>query len=141
MEDRFKLRAWDAENKIMISHEELNEAGGFLYNGQLLCDKPEDRCTPYKGFILMQCTGLKDKNGKLIWEGDLVKYENGFTSSVSWGDFYNGKDEKMRGWITYDCPLSDYYTSFQLIGNIYENSEFKNLPVFIGNDEIITDND
>ena len=75
---------------------------------------------------LMQSTGLKDKNGKEIFEGDIVDYK-GKKAVVKWHGSYasfiyrfvDELQERVSEWH----PLFLAYYHFEIIGNIYENKE------------------
>lgn len=75
---------------------------------------------------LMQSTGLKDKNGKEIFEGDIVDYK-GREAVVKWHGSYasfiyrfvDGLQERVSEWD----PLFLACYHFEVIGNIYENQE------------------
>ena len=75
---------------------------------------------------LMQSTGLKDKNGKEIFEGDIVDYK-GREAVVKWHGSYasfiyrfvDGLQERVSKWD----PLFLACYNFEVIGNIYENPE------------------
>jgi len=103
---QIKFRAWDFENKQMRTELRASEIGMLVEGG-------------YKG--LMQFTGLLDKNGKEIYEGDIVE-NNGCNWQVTWkegGVFIEILDAGKNGkwWISGENEYSE------IIGNIYENPE------------------
>ena len=124
MQDRFKFRVVyynDVEKKYFIFEPDLISVDGtaraYAY-GESGTDEYYDTVT------LNQCTGLKDKNGKLIYEGDIVKifHVSGtmqgkyFFDVVEWNDLMCRFDTKNYG-IIYDDDV------YEVIGNIYENPE------------------
>ncbi len=83
----------------------------------------------YEGDKLMQYTGLKDKHGKEIYEGDVIKHDyyydygqsgeyKSFTKCVTWDDIYCGF-KPMYATGEYSLPRN----SIEVVGNIYENPE------------------
>lgn len=105
-----KFRAWDETENKMISSEDLghqtwNVLGSIQWGGN--------------NWRFMQFTGLLDKNGKEIYEGDLVK-NNDLVWELMWQDagFYIKQVGKEFKWIFLrESPHSE------VIGNIYENPE------------------
>ena len=121
MNDRFKFRFWNKSRKIMETFNGFSDAIGDILTNEI-------KAEPY---IIMQCTGLKDKNGTLIYEGDILGgiYENldifycpqcmqfelhakDYGCMCCNGDIY---------W--YELVEPENENELEVIGNIYENKE------------------
>ena len=83
---------------------------------------------PASDFILMQSTGLKDKNGSEIFEGDIVKYKSGcntYTEEVAYDKNFAGfgvRDDNTDIIFTFWELAEDLdLISFEVVGNIYNN--------------------
>ncbi|MGR6115733.1 YopX family protein [Aeribacillus composti] len=115
-----KFRAWDKENEVMIYPK------GILFDGRVVnfsCGILE----PFEGCELMQYTGLKDKNGKEIYEGDLLTdYGEAPPLYVEYSEKHGAYcfvDKFDPSGTVYYTPLMIYYEQMEVIGNIYANPE------------------
>jgi hypothetical protein len=125
-----KFRAWDKERKTMC--------GDFMHFAEDAIYRHDSNPWHDSRFILMQFTGLKDKNGKEIYEGDVCKYWMGGRWKV--GDIV----WQRGGWAIHvrkygEDPLDIIFEfqhfipcpdegdtmqdQFEVIGNIYEDPE------------------
>lgn len=128
-----KFRAWDKH-----ARPEPMMAGltGITREGECALSPDKDR------FVLMQYTGLKDKNGKEIYEGDLLRVKRSGGGSTSVSEVYweqpevrndhTGQYESLNGYVQFggwktrsrnEWNYAMHEGNFEVIGNIYENPE------------------
>ena len=109
VEGKWVLLINDNENLLRVHYIEENMWTAEIYAIEV------DAST------ICQCTGLKDKNGNLIWENDIVKINNSKVNTlITFRDFEiictipNEKYYKHR---------LEYDTEYEVIGNIFDNPE------------------
>lgn len=131
MQDRYLFKAKRKDNCEWVF-------GGLSYcektNAYFITNMGKDHIS-YIGFYqevdsntICQCTGLKDKNGNLIWKNDIIK-------AWSQGTCAKGKIKKridgtwimypawQKGEMWYLCPDNNGKTTVEVIGNIFDNQE------------------
>ena len=125
MNREIKFRAWDKKyNKIKA----IIDIGWNSEQDEIIvwAKDDEEKSYPIIDPILMQYTGLKDKNGKEIYEGDIIQHY-----VISKGKEYKQGENRIVKW-----NINRYYSGFntgegdnpkrifkEIIGNIYENKE------------------
>lgn len=113
MNRKIKFRAWDKERKEWLSYFELGK------NGAITCYEINET----QNLIIQQYTGLLDKNGKEIYEGDICKNgdweenANAYNYRIEVVEYID-KEACFRGW-----NFNIDGMTCEVIGNIYENSD------------------
>lgn len=135
-----KFRAWDSSTGRFLENFTVYQYGNVASNGEWLVKDDLD------GVILEQFTGLKDKEGKNIYEGDIVIHPDVYTEKVdvgvgmipvaqteentlakvvmekgSWGIFVKGSTELLNKGFN---PFTETnIEEIEVIGNIHQNPE------------------
>nr|UVY34441.1 MAG: YopX protein [Bacteriophage sp.] len=115
-----RFRAWLKEDKEMVDVEEIN-----FYNGEFdfIGDAITWMCKS-NDCVLMQSTGLTDKNGKEIFEGDVVKMAKNVYSEPTYYEVvrHRGGAYRLES-KQYGCELWLRHTDCEIAGDIYKNPE------------------
>jgi len=130
MNREIKFRAWHNNemydvNTLGLNLKGINPGMSFAHKEHQSSLKMRQDCIMFnEETIFMQFTGLKDKNGREIYEGDILIAMINSTIAEAEVKFYNGafylqhiKVEKMA------VHLSEQHYWQEIIGNIYENEE------------------
>lgn len=123
MNREIKFRAWNEKLKCMskvleldFQHDAIRCIPGHL---------PKNRLSDC---VLMIYTGLKDNNGKEIYEGDIVKYNADYENPEDWGTVVWSEG----GFASFALKMKKsssfllgkrFGSEYEIIGNIYENPE------------------
>ena len=132
-----KYRAWDKRKQLMreVAVLDFNKNGNV--SGIQYWKTPYDLQSIHANSInVMQSTGLKDKNGVEIFEGDVVSVRNhpfqktelsGAGIEID-GDYLIGWSDHSLAWLAGDLLLYQLKPYIEVIGNIYENPELLEVP-------------
>ena len=128
-----KFRVWDKDHKYM-EYTDKNLIVSFGDNGNVDATDLSNiysTCNGMQNFELMQSTGLKDKNGTEIYEGDILKilvmsvFDEYVYGEVVYEYGVLGLKNVLNGW-GYEqglIPLLEVGHVYEVVGNIYENLE------------------
>ena len=106
MTREIKFRAWNKERQVM---------GPVFGMKEIWAGPKAPSVSDFKEYVILQFTGLLDKNGKEIYEGDIVKKnEDGAYRVVTYED---GR------FAPYPWTYRLWHEQCEVIGNIYENPE------------------
>lgn len=127
-----KFRAWDEKEKCWIGGFSIHNSGMFsdwagarLVNGVCIADANWEYPEKLPHIKIMQYTGLKDKNGREIYDGDVLEekesFDEIFRHIVKWSDLNAGW---MFDWCGECLGSSDIsLNNCEVIGNIHQNPE------------------
>ena len=131
---KIKFRAWHKDKKLMLNviaiNFELLQITTDIANKKIYPDLDywwKETDIPFSEIEFMESTGLFDKNGFEIFEGDIVENTTqrvylGHMFEVSWNCGY-ACFQLLNGGKSSNVPLIQDFMSYEVVGNIYENPE------------------
>lgn len=146
MEDRFLFKAKRIDNgEWVIGHYiPIKDRAYIICNAETSCIDGENtdfyatKWYEVDSSTICQCTGLRDKNGKLIWENDIVKdLFSDICAQIKYGSYQNCFDSTKTEHVGFYVGWSGQYTKryrkdlgywinmvdAEVVGNIFDNPE------------------
>lgn len=125
-----KFRVWDKNNKKMLNWKELDLTKELGEDEITIFEPTGQFAHPIFFYDAMQSTGLKDKNGTEIYEGDIVEFKYPYDKRIKtkgvivWNDnkacFGISMKETTEQYELYRITAENYLS---VIGNVHQNPE------------------
>ena len=132
---KIKFRAWDSKNKYMLdsAYGDWISFDGVAYTqASYTHNTPNIEIEGAKDYTLMQYTGLKDKNGKEIYEGDIcisTEEDSYCVETIRNGEILWNNEKAYFKIEYFDDSFRNmsllHQIELEIIGNIHENPELK----------------
>jgi len=120
MDRKIKFRVFDTEIGEMVDTN-MHVIGEAFCCGRIEIwvnnhENEKGMLERYNDMVVMQYTGLKDRNGREIYEGDIVETSKGWVDLVKW-------NKKNVGFQPFSHPPSCYLERTTILGNKFQNPE------------------
>lgn len=128
MEDRYLFRAKRKDNGEWIFGNLIQTDDGVYIIQNYVPQHSIKNCEVDPSTVC-QCTGLKDKNGKLIWENDIIECKDGkhnFQTQIEWDAYCAGfifQDTETSAVGLDAITANGLYSESKVVGNIFDNPE------------------
>ena len=123
MKREIKFRAWDKEEKKMFQSMTALNLDDGVHSCTFISNYGDEITVDMERLELMQFTGLHDRNGREVWEGDIVD-RDGLINEIIWNDdwaafcrriVFHSRHQSVFSFTCDDSVIS------RVIGNIWEN--------------------